>query len=945
MNRHFLKCFLTALALVAGGLMPVHASKAYAPFGQFSKQPWQAKCLIQYYDSNGWFTDDFDDAGWTTVSGPVSKPNALAYYASQWGDNSGQHYFRRHFNVDRLDQNFYAFYITHDAGCRAYLNGVQIYRKDDCTSASSYNTVYIPKELLRTGDNLLAVAVEEGNEQSFCDFGLYGEEDLPWTSVELASPGTLGQEVLYQVDVLSDVEYLKVKGTMNDDDWVTIKNMANLKGVDLSEAMASRVPDEQFRDRSNFYIALLPSGIKTIGEAAFCQTSLTGVIIPASVTSIGRQAFYGCQLLGSAEFVAGSQLSSLGYDAFYHCSMLKAIVLPASLTALEDGVFCECSLLASVTLPPTLTSIGYNCFYNTSSLYNIDLPSTLTRINSSAFAYSGLESLTLPQNLNYLGEYAFGGCPRLKQVELPVTSVSSNSWDGRGYYNTFGSCTAIEQVICPSATPPAVYSDPFSGLDRSKVTLVVPAFAVVDYKLDTYWHEFGTIKEGADPAVLNLSGMLTLTNNRRPANKVDVVLNQGARLTVGGNAPFEVGTLTINANLSEKTFGQLLNHTTAMSADRVTSRCWVYSNLWYFITPLHDVNVADITHSNAEASFIFYRYNAQNRAVNGPQGSWQAPINNILRAGQGYIVQTNREGWITMPATADSKDKALVSADATTPLVTNNASNNADANWNFVGNPYTCYYDTYYMDLAAPITVWDYDAWTYRAYSPIDDDYVLSPMEAFFVQKPASLSQVLFRQEGRQFTPDVQRVDAARRIQGGSRRLFDLRVSDGSHADMTRVVFNADASTAYEPACDAAKFFATAHGEAAVPQLYTIDGQGNRLAINERPAGAVRLGLLTTTGGTFTLSLTRGHGSLLLTDAVTGQTVDLSQHDYTFTLEGSNTADSRFTLHLSDEATGIENVGRIQTQNSTCYDLQGRRLNSQPRSGLYIKEGKKLLVK
>jgi len=46
-----------------------------------------------------------------------------------------------------------------------------------------------------------------------------------------------------------------------------------------------------------------------------------------------------------------------------------------------------------------------------------------------------------------------------------------------------------------------------------------------------------------------------------------------------------------------------------------------------------------------------------------------------------------------------------------------------------------------------------------------------------------------------------------------------------------------------------------------------------------------------------------------------------------------------------DNPTGIDEVsGQQQPHSGDCYDLQGRRLNGKPQSGIYIKNGKKTIV-
>jgi len=65
---------------------------------------------------------------------------------------------------------------------------------------------------------------------------------------------------------------------------------------------------------------------------------------------------------------------------------------------------------------------------------------------------------------------------------------------------------------------------------------------------------------------------------------------------------------------------------------------------------------------------------------------------------------------------------------------------------------------------------------------------------------------------------------------------------------------------------------------------------------------------------------------------------------YTFESE-TGVFDNRFTLcFTSGEATGIQNFSNTQDTNDTYYDMQGRRI-SKPEKGIYIQNGKKVVVK
>ena len=69
------------------------------------------------------------------------------------------------------------------------------------------------------------------------------------------------------------------------------------------------------------------------------------------------------------------------------------------------------------------------------------------------------------------------------------------------------------------------------------------------------------------------------------------------------------------------------------------------------------------------------------------------------------------------------------------------------------------------MDFAAPITVWSISNRTYSAYSAADDEFVLMPSQAFFVQKPELVDAITFQPAGGlNDQASTVKVDVARRI-------------------------------------------------------------------------------------------------------------------------------------------------------------------------------------
>ena len=150
--------------------------------------------------------------------------------------------------------------------------------------------------------------------------------------------------------------------------------------------------------------------VKTIYQEAFkYNDSITAVVIPDSVTTIGAEAFYSCSNLTSV--VIGNGVTTIGGDAFAYCSNLTSVTIPDSVTSIGKYAFQYCSKLTSVTIPDSVTTIGYSAFYSCSNLTSVTIGNSVTTIGSSAFnSCSNLTSVTIPDSVTTIGEYAFSNC-------------------------------------------------------------------------------------------------------------------------------------------------------------------------------------------------------------------------------------------------------------------------------------------------------------------------------------------------------------------------------------------------------------------------------------------------------------------------------------------------------------------------------------------------------
>lgn len=172
----------------------------------------------------------------------------------------------------------------------------------------------------------------------------------------------------------------------------------------------------------------LPEGFISIGSGAFYgQNGIKKLSIPATITSIGGEAFRLCRGLEEVVFAEGSVLTTVGEYAFAYCYSLSSINLPEGLTTLN----------------------GF-AFYGATSLRSIELPGSLIRVANNVFAYSGLTSVNVPAlqkmsvgDVDYYADSMFSNCVYLTSV----TFDSGLTWLSK---NMFSNCTSLENIVLPA---------------------------------------------------------------------------------------------------------------------------------------------------------------------------------------------------------------------------------------------------------------------------------------------------------------------------------------------------------------------------------------------------------------------------------------------------------------------------------------------------------------
>ncbi len=196
-------------------------------------------------------------------------------------------------------------------------------------------------------------------------------------------------------------------------------------------------------------------------SSPYWSTTIPTANIPASVeynsvaytiTSIGQEAFYGCE--GLTSVTIPNSVTSIGNSTFSYCSGLTSVTIGNSVKSIGRYAFGYCRGLTSVTIPNSVISIGESAFSNCTGLTSVTIPNSVTRIGKYAFKYcSGLTSVTIPNSVTSIGSDAFYNVLNI----VYSGSATGSPWGARcvnGYvdgYLVYSDDTKTNLLACSTA--------------------------------------------------------------------------------------------------------------------------------------------------------------------------------------------------------------------------------------------------------------------------------------------------------------------------------------------------------------------------------------------------------------------------------------------------------------------------------------------------------------
>ena len=287
-------------------------------------------------------------------------------------------------------------------------------------------------------------------------------DNLSW---EFYNEDVMARVIMYISDGNNDLtsEYIPIvpqrSQIPNNQIWYTVTGKTP---IDIQQGYGPKIVSNTFDQSKDIYIVTFEEDIYSILADYFGgKVELRSVVLPNSISSLDDYAFSGCYNL--SDISLGLSLGYIGSRAFEGCA-IRTLSLPASLYGVASDAFAGSSIAQftgdmvaddgiSLIFDNTLVAIapaGIGTEYS--------VPAEATTIGDGVFRdFYGIEHINIHDKVTSIGSEAFNNCGSLTSIAIP-DSVESIG-DG-----IFAGCTSLKSLSL-GVNIESINKEMFTGCD------------------------------------------------------------------------------------------------------------------------------------------------------------------------------------------------------------------------------------------------------------------------------------------------------------------------------------------------------------------------------------------------------------------------------------------------------------------------------------------------
>lgn len=375
--------------------------------------------------------------------------------------------------------------------------------------------VYLPETLTSVGENMfdrfwvLRKVVMEADLVRLGDEVFRNDEKLKTVEGKIVE---LGENTFFDNILLESIELaeglteipsrafgnctslkgIRIPSTVTSIGWEAFAYDYSLETLEFAGNNLRVIEWSAFGSTAALNSANLPEGLEEIENYAFEYSGISSVYIPASVETIGNEAFSNCSDLATIVVANGNQKyydvddKALMQDNWSGTTLItgtKSFTIPATTTRIGSNAFARKFTSIALAIPDSVKYIDYRAFYGCTGLTIVAIPKT-TSIGSGVFAlgedkngdYVNLDAIMFVYNDSLGYDYAVNEQFDFETIDASYARVV----DEFEYGETLTNNTEVEMYYDYGETKDGVYTK-YTGIGGRKEVRNVSNFVSTAY--------------------------------------------------------------------------------------------------------------------------------------------------------------------------------------------------------------------------------------------------------------------------------------------------------------------------------------------------------------------------------------------------------------------------------------------------------------------------------